>query len=67
MTDFTVRDEGSLFLLTADARGAGHGRTSIPAADAQTFGGAIVEHRYIEPIVLGIIADGLQRQPRRLT
>jgi hypothetical protein len=61
--DLTVRNEGSIFLLRATSD-AGHEWISehIPE-DAQTFCGSIVvEHRYIENIVAGAMADGLAVQ-----
>jgi len=59
--DFEVQDEGSICLLRplTDAAKTWVGE-HIPD-DAQWFGNAVaVEHRFIEPIVVGIVADGLE-------
>jgi len=59
--DFTVRNEGSIFLLTPHTDAARAWVEEHLPADAQTFGPAIVvEHRYIGDIVAGIQADGLE-------
>jgi hypothetical protein len=60
MNDLLVRNEGSLFLL-APITPAGRAwiDDNIPD-DAQTWGDTIVvEPRYIQTIVTGAIADGL--------
>jgi hypothetical protein len=60
MTDLSIQNEGSIFLLRAltDA-GRDWIEANIPD-DAQYFGGAVVvEHRYIADIAQGAIADGL--------
>lgn len=60
MTDFTIRDEGSIFLVLPVTEEAQTWVNENIPDDGMTYGGAVVvEHRYIEPIVCGIIADGL--------
>jgi hypothetical protein len=61
MPDFTVRDEGSIFLLTPETDAGRAWANDNLSEDAMTFGSAIVvEHRYIGAIVEGILADGLE-------
>jgi len=69
MTDFYVQDHGSLFLLTAWTPEARAWIDEHLPDDVMTFGAntVVVESRYVEPIVLGIIADGLSVKPGRLT
>ena len=59
-TDFSVQNEGSLFLLrpiTSDALAWIADHLSV---DVMYFGNAVVvEHRYIADIVTGIQDDGL--------
>jgi hypothetical protein len=59
--DFTVDNHGTIFLLRPESdAGREWIRDNIPA-DAQMWGEAIVvEHRYIEDIVAGARADGLE-------
>lgn len=59
--DLSVTNEGSIFLLTpTSTRGGDWINEHIPE-DAPTWGiSIVVEHRYIEAIVLGAIADGLE-------
>jgi hypothetical protein len=61
MADLSVRDEGTIFLLTPEtAWGEEWIAEHIPDT-AFRFGGAIVvEHRYIADIVAGAINDGLE-------
>lgn len=59
-TDFTVRNEGTIFLLTPNTEAGRQWATDNLPSDAQTWGNAVVvEHRYIADIVEGIQADGL--------
>lgn len=59
-TDFTVQNEGSIFLLHPHTDAARAWIEEHIPEDAQTFGDAIaVEHRYICSIVDGIQGDGL--------
>ena len=61
MPDFTLRDEGSLFLLRPNTDEAVMWCESFVEPEAQWFGGAlVVEPRYVEAIALGIVADGLE-------
>ena len=59
--DIKVQNEGSIYLLSSlTPAGEDWIEEHIPE-DAMTWGGAIVvEHRYIEAIVVGAIADGLE-------
>ncbi len=58
--DFTVQDEGTIFLLTPVSDLAVDWVDSHLPQDAQHFGDSIlVEHRYISDIVAGIQDDGL--------
>lgn len=58
--DFTVQNEGSIFLLRPLTEAARDWVAEHIPADAQTFGDAIViEHRYIGDIVDGAQRDGL--------
>lgn len=60
-TDFTVRDEGSIFLLTPETPEADAWVAEHLPEDAMRFGKAVViEHRYVSDIVDGIQADGLE-------
>lgn len=59
--DFYVRGGGSVFLLYPNSNAALEWLNEHIEADAQMFGDAIVvEHRYIRPLVAGIISDGLE-------
>lgn len=58
--DFTVRNEGSIFLLTPQTDAAREWADEHLPDDAMTFGpSTVVEHRYIGAIVDGIQGDGL--------
>ncbi len=58
--DFTVRDEGSIFLLTPISDLAVDWVDHHLPQDSQHFGDSIVvEHRYISDILAGIQEDGL--------
>lgn len=58
--DFSVRNEGSIFLLTPNTPSAREWITAHIPDDAQILGIAVVvEHRYIADIVAGIQSDGL--------
>jgi hypothetical protein len=59
--DFSVRDEGTIFLLSANTdAGRGWVYANIPD-DAQRWGrnSVVVEHRYIAILVEAVQADGL--------
>jgi hypothetical protein len=61
MTDFTVRNEGSIFLVIPHTDSANTWIDLHIPEDAQRFGrGVVVEHRFIADIVVGIQADGLE-------
>lgn len=58
--DFTVSDHGTLFLLTPVSGAAKQWVEEHLPQDRTELGDAVVvEHRYIRPIVSGILADGL--------
>lgn len=61
MSDLIVNNHGSIFLLSpVTEAGEAWIDEHIPQ-DAMTWGGAVVvEHRYIEAIVAGALADGLE-------
>ncbi len=59
-TDFTVRGEGTIYLLTPNSDAARAWRDEYLPEDAMTLGPAVaVEHRYIDDIISGILQDGL--------
>lgn len=58
--DFTLNDHGSIFILTPLSETANSWCDEYLPDDAQRWGaGYVVEPRYIEPIVSGIVADGM--------
>jgi hypothetical protein len=58
--DFTVADEGSIFLLQPLTEAGTEWIAENLLEDRQTFGTAVVvEHSYIVSILEGIMADGL--------
>jgi hypothetical protein len=61
MSDFTIQNEGSIFILYANTDAAKQWVADHIPADAQTWGtnGVVVEHRYIGDIVAGAQGDGL--------
>lgn len=60
MDDFTVTGDGSLYILTPNTPAAEEWVDEHIPQDSMWFGtGVAVEHRYIGPIVEGIVADGL--------
>jgi hypothetical protein len=61
MTDFTVQDEGTIFLLIPNTDAAQEWIAEHIPDTAQCFGTAVVvEHRYIAEIVHGIQQSGLK-------
>jgi len=64
MTDLTVADHGSVFILTPTSDvGAGWVEEHIPeGALPWGIAGIAVEHRYIAAIVDGAVGDGLAIQ-----
>jgi hypothetical protein len=63
MADFTVRDEGSIFLLTPESEQAKAWIEENLPADRLVFAGSVVvEHRYIADIIEGIMADGMDME-----
>jgi hypothetical protein len=61
--DFTVSNQGSIFILTPVTERAVAWRNEFLPSDALTWGGGVVvEHRFIENIVNGIRKDGLTVQ-----
>lgn len=60
MADFTVRNEGTIFLLTPHSAEAEEWIEEHLPKDRQTWGSSVVvEHRFIADIVKGIRAEGL--------
>jgi hypothetical protein len=63
MTDLTVENHGSIFLLRGESDLGREWIAEHIPEDAMTFGSAIaIEHRYIGAIVDGAVADGLEVQ-----
>jgi hypothetical protein len=61
MGDIQVEHHGSLFLLRPLSDVANDWLTEHTPDDAQWFGGAlVVEHRYVEDIVMGAREEGLE-------
>jgi hypothetical protein len=61
MSDLHVANHGSIFLLSPVTEAGENWIIEHIPEDAMTFGNAIVvEHRYIEAIVAGALADGLE-------
>jgi hypothetical protein len=59
-TDFNVQNEGSIFILNALTPRASLWCAEHLPHDATRWGnGYVIEPRYIEPIVDGIVDDGL--------
>ena len=59
--DFTIQNEGSIFLLQPCTDAARSWVEEFLPEDRLEFAGAIVvEHRYIQDIVHGIRRDGLE-------
>ena len=60
LTDFTIENYGSIFLLTPASPEAVEWAATYLPEDAQTWGESIVvEPRYIDTIATAIISDGL--------
>ena len=60
MSDLSVQNNGSIFLLQPISEAGTIWIEDNIGDDAMTFGNAIVvEHRYIADIVNGALADGL--------
>jgi hypothetical protein len=61
MTDFTVENHGSIYLLRPRTdEGQAWIDDNLVVEDYQRLGNSVaVEHRYIGNIVTGIVADGL--------
>jgi hypothetical protein len=60
--DFTVQNEGTIFILYAHTNAAREWVNEHLPADRMTWDGdgTVVEHRYILDIIDGIQADGLE-------
>jgi hypothetical protein len=64
MTDLTVTNDGSLFLLRPDSDAGRQWIEEHLPEDAPTWCDAVVvEHRFIADIVAGAAADGLEISP----
>ena len=59
--DFSVNDQGSIVILTANTEAAREWVEEHLPADRQTWGrhGTVIEHRYADDIINGLQADGL--------
>jgi hypothetical protein len=59
--DVTVENHGSLFLIDPLTEKASQWIDEHVHADAQYFGSKlVVEHHYIENLVLGMVEDGIE-------
>ena len=61
-TDFTVQNEGAIYILYANTEAAREWVIEHLSADRMRWvgNGTVVEHRYILDIIEGIKADGLE-------
>lgn len=60
MTDFTLRDHGSLAVLTpVSAEACDWAAAHLPDDAMGWAGGTVIEPRYVPDIVEGILCDGL--------
>jgi hypothetical protein len=58
--DFTLNNQGTIFLLTPITESASDWISESLPSDAMTFGRAtVIEHRFIGDIIDGILGDGL--------
>ena len=59
--DFSIQDEGSILILNLLSKAAQDWAEEYLPEDRMSWGknGVVVEHRYIGPIVDGMIAEGL--------
>lgn len=61
MSDFTVSNEGSIFLVTPSTQALGVALRERVPEDAQFFGSSlVVEHRYIADLVRGLRGEGYE-------
>lgn len=61
MTDLSVQNHGSIFLLRGETEAGRDWIAEHIPDDAQTWNGSIVvEHRYISDIVAGATNDGME-------
>jgi len=61
MSEFTVQNEGTIFLLIPNSEAAQEWIEEHTPDTAQYFGNAVVvEHRYIADIIEGIQQSGLE-------
>lgn len=59
--DFTVAGGGTLYILRPNTQAAKEWASENLPDDAQRWGGGVaIEHRYIDAIIEGIRADGLE-------
>ena len=60
MIDVTVRDEGTIFLVTPQTEVASVWIEDHVSGESTYFGRSlVVEHRYIRDLAIGMAADGL--------
>ena len=63
MTDFTLQGEGSIYILHPHTPAAAAWIDEHIPETALAWGrGVVVEHGYIQAIIEGILADGLEVQ-----
>jgi hypothetical protein len=61
MSDFLVRDEGSIYLLTPKTPAAVEWvRANLPEDRLRWAGATVIEHRYVGDVITGIAESGLQ-------
>jgi hypothetical protein len=59
--DFSLHDEGSISILFPLTAGAVRWIADNLPPDAMTWcGGTVIEHRFVAPVVAGILDDGLE-------
>ena len=59
--DVTIQGEGTIYLATPESEAARAWMREHVQEDATYYGDAlVVEHRYAEPLVVGMILDGLR-------
>ncbi len=65
--DFTLTFDGSIFLLTPMTEAAREWvGEHLPEDAAQWYGATVIEHRFVQDIVQGIVDAGLTGKPIRI-
>lgn len=66
MADITVNDQGTIFLITGESAIGKNWIDTYISAESITWGrSVVVEHRYVQDILAGMVADGLKVQAVR--